>query len=113
MRSSSLTLSARYLFPVEGPPLADASCTIEEGRIAWFGPSSERAADLDLGNVAIVPGFVNAHTHLELTPVREDAARRDAHADDEVSWLRRVVDQRRGRSEDALRKAVGRNLQEC
>ncbi len=48
--------------------------TIERGRIAWVGPSKDRQCDLDLGNVAIIPGFVNAHTHLELDPTREHAS---------------------------------------
>ncbi len=110
MRSSSLTLAARYVFPVEGPPIADGCCTIQEGRISWLGPSKERTADLDLGNVAIVPGFVNAHTHLELSAL--PAGPNGNGSEDEVSWLRHVVDQRRSRSEDALRSAVARNLQE-
>lgn len=109
MRSSPLTLSARYVFPVEGPPIESGSCTIEEGRIAWVGPSAERPADIDLGNAAIVPGFVNAHTHLELSAIRDG----QGHPEDEVSWLRRVVEHRRSGSADSLRAAVGRNLQEC
>ncbi len=67
MKSSSLTLSARFVFPVEGEPIADGCVSIQDGRIAWVGQAKERVADLDLGNVAIVPGFVNAHTHLELS----------------------------------------------
>ena len=56
-----------------GTPIEDGCLTIERGRIAWVGPSSERTGDLDLGNVAIVPGFVNAHTHLELEPLESAA----------------------------------------
>src|SRR3954447_9583798 len=65
MRAPTLTLGARYIFPVEGPPIADGLLALREGRIAWLGPAEGRQADLDLGNVAITPGFVNAHTHLE------------------------------------------------
>lgn len=114
MRPSSLTLSARYVFPVEGAPLAEASLTIEHGRIAWIGPARERPGDIDLGNVAIVPGFVNAHTHLELGPLADDASitGEPIQVEDEVRWLGRVIAQRRGGSTDSLRAAVGQNLEE-
>ena len=67
-------------------------------RIGWVGPASERRGDLDLGNVAIVPGFVNAHTHLELAPLGRPG-RPSAAARTKLSWLRRVIEQRRGGSE--------------
>ena len=108
MRSSKLTLTARYVFPVEGPPIPGGRLTIDRGRIAAVGPADAGPADLDLGNVAVVPGFVNAHTHLELSPI----AGRAGAPEDEVAWLRRVVDQRRGGSEKTLREAVGRNIAE-
>lgn len=109
MRSTTLTLGARHVFPVEGPPIANGCVTIAAGRIAWLGPATERTADLDLGNVAITPGFVNAHTHLELSSLDGVAAEKIA-IEDEVDWLRRVISQRRGGSEQTLREAVGRNL---
>ncbi len=106
MRSTRLTITARYLFPVEGPPIANGLLAIESGRIASVGPAEGRSADIDLGNVAIVPGFVNAHTHLELSPV----GRGGAGTVDEIEWLRKVIDQRRGSTLETLKQAVARNL---
>src|SRR4051812_42007548 len=116
MRPSTLTLGARYVFPVEGPPIADGRLTIEAGRIGRVGPAEKARADIDLGNVAIVPGFVNAHTHLELSPLEAaagggpGAGAIEVEIEEEVGWLRRVVGQRRGRSAEALREVVARNL---
>src|SRR6476660_7521913 len=94
MRAPTLTLGARYIFPVEGAPISDGLLALREGRIAWLGPAEGRQADLDLGNVAITPGFVNAHTHLELSPVEGAPGGATTNgAEDELSWLRRVVEQ--------------------
>ena len=108
MRRDTLTVQARYVFPVEGPPIEDGCLTIDSGRIAWVGPSDERQGDLDLGNVAIVPGFVNAHTHLELAPLEQLGRPRTTK--NEIPWLRRVIDQRRARTEQSLNEAVARNV---
>jgi aminodeoxyfutalosine deaminase len=112
MTLKALTLGARYVFPVEGPPIADGRLTIESGRIGRVGPSDGTRADLDLGNAAILPGFVNAHTHLELSPIEPDGPVGPGPdvPEDEVRWLRRVIGQRRDRSREALREVVGRNL---
>lgn len=52
----------------EGPMglLRDSAVLIDEGRIAWIGPSSAApAADVrsDAGGAAMIPGFVDSHTH--------------------------------------------------
>lgn len=107
MRSDSFTIAARYVFPVETPPIEDGLVTIEGGRIAWVGPASGRDHDLDLGNAAILPGFVNAHTHLELSELIGDDP---GGVEDQIGWLRRVIAQRRDGSADSLRASVERNL---
>lgn len=114
MNASSMTLGARYVFPVEGEPIAQACLTIESGRIAWVGSARERKADVDLGNVAITPGFVNAHTHLELSRLgpQNRTVGGSPQAEDEVDWLRKVISQRRQSGQDALRAAVRANLAE-
>jgi cytosine/adenosine deaminase-related metal-dependent hydrolase len=108
MRRDTFTVRARYLFPVEGPPIQDGCLTMQGPRIGWLGPAQERAADLDLGNVAIVPGFVNAHTHLELAPLSGNHP--STGPEDEVAWLARVVAQRRGASDATLKVTAAKNL---
>lgn len=47
--------------------LRDAALVIENGRIAWIGPAAEApAADsvVDVGGRAVLPGWVDTHTHL-------------------------------------------------
>ncbi|WP_165245398.1 amidohydrolase family protein [Paludisphaera soli] len=111
MRRGTLSLRARYVFPVDGPPIADGVVAIQDGRIARVGPANERTADLDLGNAAIIPGLVNAHTHLELGSLTDDDGALPAAPENEVEWLRRVMAQRRsGSSEEAYRANVARNL---
>lgn len=107
MRSTRLTVSARYIFPVEGAPIPNGCLTIHGGRIEAVGPEFDGTVDLALGNVAILPGFVNAHTHLELAPI---APKGDP--EDEIAWLRRVIDQRRANPPEHGLDVVGRNLAE-
>jgi 5-methylthioadenosine/S-adenosylhomocysteine deaminase len=55
-------LSADWVLPVEGPPIAGGLVRYEHGRIVEVGPGR---ADRHYADAAIVPGFVNAHSHLE------------------------------------------------
>lgn len=54
----------------DGTPLGlleDAAVVVEGGRVAWVGPRPQApAADVarDLGGRAVVPGFVDSHSHL-------------------------------------------------
>jgi 5-methylthioadenosine/S-adenosylhomocysteine deaminase len=53
------------VLPAEGPPIEDGAVAIEAGRIAAVGTSAELGRGRHFPEAAIVPGFVNAHTHLE------------------------------------------------
>src|SRR5690242_11436826 len=57
--------SADWVLPVEGRPIADGAVGVEDGRIAAVGPSSDLGGGRRFADAAIVPGFVNAHSHLE------------------------------------------------
>jgi cytosine/adenosine deaminase-related metal-dependent hydrolase len=72
---------AAWLVPIAGPPVRAGWVFVDRGRIlacATAGAAAETSPCLapapletmDLGNAAILPGLVNAHTHLELSWMR-------------------------------------------
>ena len=58
-------LSADWVLPVEGPPIPDGAVVIDNDRIAAVGPAAELGRGARYEEAAIIPGFVNAHSHLE------------------------------------------------
>ncbi|VTT98020.1 amidohydrolase : Amidohydrolase OS=Isosphaera pallida (strain ATCC 43644 / DSM 9630 / IS1B) GN=Isop_1172 PE=4 SV=1: Amidohydro_1 [Gemmataceae bacterium] len=105
------TLTARWVFPVAGPPLARGVVTVEGDRIAAVEPHGARTADEDLGNVAIVPGLVNAHTHLDLSGARGLIPPTDP--DHFTDWLRGVIAYRRTRTPEQVQADIRAGLAEC
>jgi cytosine/adenosine deaminase-related metal-dependent hydrolase len=91
---SEFAVTARWLFPVAQPPLENGLLVIDGERVAGVFPKGNRKADLDLGNAAILPGLVNAHTHLDLTGMRGLAP----PSPDFVGWLKQVIAFRRQRT---------------
>ncbi len=107
MRADARTLAARYVFPVEGPPIPDGRVTIANGALVRVGPQDDAyPVDLDLGNAAITPGFVNAHTHLDLGPIPPPTG---GGPENEVDWLQRVVASRGAGGPDSGRSNAERN----
>jgi aminodeoxyfutalosine deaminase len=84
-------LTARWVFPATSPPILGGRVTIRGERIASVESASDHAADIDFGNAAIIPGLVNAHTHLDLSGMRG----RVPPSSDFVGWLRGVIGHRR------------------
>jgi aminodeoxyfutalosine deaminase len=103
-----LTLTARWLFPVSGPPLEGGTITIAGPLIQAVEPHG-RHADLDLGNVAILPGLANAHTHLDLTGLKGKLQ----STPDLVQWLRGVVQYRRSLSPLQAVNDIRAGIAEC
>ena len=66
---------ARWVAPVTSPPIEHGWVDVEDGVIrAVGGAAGGRAGpgvrEIDLGRVCLLPGLVNAHTHLELSAQR-------------------------------------------
>ena len=94
------TITARWVFPVAGPPLSRGTVTVRRGKIVAVDPHGTRTADENVGNVALVPGLVNAHTHLDLSGAR--GATPPTDADHFPDWLRAVIAFRRARTPEQV-----------
>ncbi len=105
--------AASYLLPIASPPLAGGALAVNNGRIvavgtladlrrAWPGEVSE------FPGCVIIPGLVNAHTHLELThfplwKIRKDL---DYAPRTYVDWVVQVIKIRRALSRQELELSV-------
>jgi 5-methylthioadenosine/S-adenosylhomocysteine deaminase len=75
--------SARWVLPVTSPPISKGAVVIDRGCLLAVGeasPLSQAYPDApvtDLGEVALLPGLVNVHSHLELTVMRGRLERSD------------------------------------
>jgi imidazolonepropionase len=68
---------AGRLLTMAGEPLADAAVVVRGGRVVWTGPDRDLPPDapeqtLDADGACVVPGFVDAHTHLLYAGVRRE-----------------------------------------
>ena len=85
---------ARWVLPVTSGPLEAGAVAVEGTRIAAVGARAEvierfpSAEVVELGEAAVAPGFVNCHSHLELTAMR---GLLDAEEGDFFAWLRKVT----------------------
>jgi aminodeoxyfutalosine deaminase len=70
---STVRYRAAWVLPIARPPIAGGVVSVERGLISGVG-AFEGGPVEDLGNVAILPGLVNAHTHLELSWMRGQIA---------------------------------------
>ncbi len=86
--SATIHLRARYVFPVEGDPIDWGVVSIEGGRIAAVGAGAAGGEVEDLGNVALLPGLINAHAHLDLAALPRPIGPAGIGF---VDWLREVI----------------------
>lgn len=64
---------ARWVLPIASPAIDHGTVVVDDDRIVWVGARADApagGADDDLGDAVLMPGLVNAHTHLELTVMR-------------------------------------------
>jgi cytosine/adenosine deaminase-related metal-dependent hydrolase len=106
--TSPWTLTARWVFPVSRPPLERGTVTIDGEGIVAVEPHGAGRADIDLGDAAVVPGFVNAHTHLDLSGLRGQCA----PSPDLTGWLRQVIAHRRATTPEQTRVDIAAGLTE-
>lgn len=107
-------LSADWVLPVEGTPIREGVVLVgENGRIAAVGeasvvPSPPGVPAEHFAGAVLLPGLVNAHTHLELSGFEGLADESDF-----PSWIRRIRALKAERSPAEYLAAARRGLAEC
>lgn len=110
------TLRCRWLVPQTRSPLQAGWVRVERGLITGIGrrsPPGPAAEQIELEDAIILPGLVNAHTHLEFSDV---AAPLDT-AGGLPGWISRLVAHRRlvassGLQSETISRAIDRGLAE-
>ena len=106
-------LSGDWVLPGDRAPIAHGAILLDEGgRVARVGPHAEVPSPPGIlserfPGAVLLPGLVNAHTHLELTglpPIPEA---------DFPSWIREVIAQKALRSAAEFLEAARRGIQGC
>ena len=113
-----VVIRARWIVPLHGPPLKGGWLQIRRGRIVDLGVGSppgrrDDASTIDAADAIVIPGLINAHTHLEFSDVDPPL---DA-AGGLPGWIERVIALRRGRAtgiaaEYRVAAAIRRGLEE-
>lgn len=86
--------AAKWIVPVVSPPIENGAVAIAGSRIVAVGSRNAiiekyAAAELhDFTEAAMIPGLINAHTHLELTAMRGFLENEET---DFFAWLRKLT----------------------
>src|SRR5262245_56853504 len=92
-----IAYAAKHLLPVASSPIQNGAVLVHEGRIVAVGRRKDvvkthpGAEVRDLGDTVIVPGLVNAHTHVELSFMNGEAPAGGSF----MTWLRDLVAKRK------------------
>ena len=98
-------LTASYVVPISSEPIEGGAVAFDGERIVAVGERADVVARFpnadvdDLGEAAILPGFVNCHSHLELTAMRGAL---DDVEHDFKTWLLKINGLRAALSDDDI-----------
>lgn len=114
-----IVVRSAWVVPVETPPIENGAVALQDGAIVAVGTATdvlaawgERARRergpqgvIDLGAAVVLPALVNAHTHLELSWMKNEALPRGDH----VAWVRAMI-RRRAPDAKAIRQPVAESI---
>jgi cytosine/adenosine deaminase-related metal-dependent hydrolase len=92
---------ADWLLPIADAPMAGGTVSLDNGRIVAVGAAA--GAVVDLGRAVILPGLVNAHTHLELSYLHGEIAPSPRFGE----WVQAVLAARRQLADPSDARIIG------
>lgn len=107
-RGGTAAYRARWVFTGLGSPLENATVEVDHGRIAAVHQRFDPQA-VDLGNAAVIPGLVNAHTHLEFSQIQRPVGPSAPF----TAWLQAVIAERQAAAPTDRPAAIAQGLAEC
>lgn len=88
----SIALRARAVYPVVAPPIENGVVVVDGGQIVEIGRRTPPGAvEQDLGDTLLLPGLVNAHTHLEFSQLKKPLGKPGISLPE---WVRLVISNR-------------------
>jgi len=96
------TITARWIIPVDGVPLEWGQIHIEGEVITSILKASSNKIDENLGEVVVLPGLVNAHTHLDLSGFPSDKK----NGANFLDWIDSVISFRSSRSSEQIKQDI-------
>jgi len=99
-RITSFTYQARWVWS-EGRWIEGGRVTVAGQRIVAVG-TQHQSGEIDLGEQVMLPGLVNAHTHLEFSSLAQPLPYDQTFA----NWIRNVVQWRQGQTDTDWHKAI-------
>jgi len=105
---------AAWLIPIADEPIHNGWLTVDRGRIVALGrrAANDLTPGVELGDVAVLPGLVNAHTHLELSYLRDQITPSLTF----TAWARQIIYERRRRpnpQDPAVTAGIDAAIAEC
>jgi cytosine/adenosine deaminase-related metal-dependent hydrolase len=100
-------IRAQWLLPISRPPIKDGAILIEGNRILNIGASSTilrrfKAPLQDLGSVILLPGLVNAHSHLEYSCLKDKIKPKKNFKD----WIVEIVELKKKIKDEQILKGI-------
>jgi aminodeoxyfutalosine deaminase len=97
----TIAILPEWILPLDAEPILNGCLVLHRGRVEYVGkqlPSKYQSVmQLPIADVAILPGLINSHCHLEFSDLESPIAASDTFPD----WIRRVLAVRRQSDSDA------------
>lgn len=105
---SVFALKARWVLPIDAPPIEGGVVTIHGDRISAIANQAADGATVEeLEEAVLLPGLVNAHTHLEFSHFQQPLGKAEMSLPE---WIRLVIASRKQSTD--FEHSVGRGILE-
>ena len=105
------TYRARFVYPVTSEPIGDGAVVVKGNRVVTVGrwKDMKTSDPVDLGDVVLLPGLVNAHCHFDYTVMRGAILPPQSFA----AWVTRINDLKRTLDDDAYAGSIQNGMDQA